>query len=97
MDNLLLELSKAVSKIKHDGRLSIPPSFDKHLLTVRIEWYKNEKYGIERRFSISNLKCPLNRSNSLDEFIEYANREIQYYMDKEAHENDKLISKIDDE
>jgi hypothetical protein len=74
MEDFLLDLITIRNCINRGGWLVIPP-VKNYTLTLRVEWYLDKKYSFESEFSTKTI---LDSDNNyiIDEFIHFANREI---------------------
>lgn len=77
MNDFLIKLLKLRKKIVRDGWLMLPPvaSGTGDVLSLRVEWYLEQKYGFERVFSMKELRDA--NFDLAEAFIQEANREIE--------------------
>lgn len=75
MNDVLTILLQVRELIKHGGELVIPSNPNPYELTLRVVWYKDEKYGFEIDFTEIQLRE--SRRDLLTRFVNDANDFIE--------------------
>lgn len=78
MNELLINLLSLRNMIKHNGWIVIPPNDDNNLISVRVEWYLDEKHTFGHAFILEDLaRCQI---DLVDLFIADANAYIEHQL-----------------